>query len=262
MVNWVSVLFVGIFIISAVALSDFLIKIRNLVAIWRAGETDIEALSSGIHGVAGTADVHRETVTAPLSGQECLGYEVEIQNQRVQNESSDTVHKVTEAVPFIVRDGTGELLVDPGDEPHGLRFEDTIEEEVEATESLPPQFESYLNELDDVDHEAYDSGDGFLARFDASTHVFWERRLDVGEETYVLGAVRVDHEVPAEFSITGNAAEGQLAAIRQRLTSPFIVGDRHSNDVARSLAIDAGVVGFVALLALIVSVAFLFKYGV
>jgi hypothetical protein len=72
----------------------------------------ISALGSDTPGrVVGTARTHRETLEAPLTGRECLYYEVEVTEKRGKH--TRRVLREVEGVEFVVDDGSGRALVDP-----------------------------------------------------------------------------------------------------------------------------------------------------
>lgn len=87
-------------------------RLRGLL---REGEPDpVAALraTGGLVGVEGTVVAHGETVTGPMTGEDAVL--VEYERGRNEDGRYEPVEGRLEAVPFLVEDDTGRVLVDPG----------------------------------------------------------------------------------------------------------------------------------------------------
>ncbi|WP_255197974.1 E3 ubiquitin ligase family protein [Halorarius litoreus] len=98
----------------------------NVRAIRTTPTTDAGFVSPGTTEVVGTVHA-RTTLEAPLTGTECVAYEwqIEEKDRDAGNllKDWDTLEQGGGTVPFAVRDGTGEVLVDPAKKGPGVSDE-------------------------------------------------------------------------------------------------------------------------------------------
>jgi hypothetical protein len=180
----------------------------------------------------GTVEAAEGTLTAPLTGEECVvvGYRVrEYKRAMSLQKEWRTVEAGTLAVPFYLHDGTGGVLVTP---PNGLGG-DYISEHGE-----------YDLSHECFERERYDEGDGYPAnvgRFlrdhtavaPTSDHdrEIMQKALPVGTDVLVSGdaelADRVDSADPA-------AEASSLAVTRDADTELYLVSDRSAGQLALS----------------------------
>lgn len=92
-------------------------RLRRLVA--RGDPTSVADLSPGgdLGAVQGTVETHAGTVRGPASGDPAVL--VEYERGRNRDGRYDPVEGRVEAVPFLVDDGTGRVLVDPAGYEYG-----------------------------------------------------------------------------------------------------------------------------------------------
>lgn len=155
----------------------FRYRTRRVVSV---GELDADAGQVVVSGVARRTD---EVIQAPLTGRECLAYawrEVALQTQRGLDGSIGTWGRRGRtgrgAVPFLVEDSTGSVLVDPRDA--SLR----LAEELVADPVNVPDEPSAVDRADDL--------------LGAQSHDrrYYESRLDDGETVTVSGRVESSSE--------------------------------------------------------------------
>jgi len=77
--------------------------------------SDVVSAEEGMIEVEGEIEPSGRTLTAPISGEECVAYEYQgTQTQHMINSTySSVVEFGREGIPFYVDDGTGRVLVDP-----------------------------------------------------------------------------------------------------------------------------------------------------
>lgn len=137
-----------------------------------------------VSGVARRAD---DALTAPLSGRNCLGYAWRTAEFRTMRSLDGSIDNWGErgasgrdAVPFVVEDGTGSVLVDPTNAELRLA-EEWVRDPVDAPD------------LPDEDPSARDLIEDLLGIRTHSVR-YYESRLDEGETVTVRGRVAPDAE--------------------------------------------------------------------
>lgn len=155
------------------------------VRLRRTAPTPVSALSEAggrvvVTGVARRAD---RTVTAPFTGRDCLAYSWHVDAVTPERSRDgvqfrrNVVDRGREAVPFLVDDGTGTVLVDPAGSD--LRL---AESWVEDYRPDPADRGDLVFDMEGFpDWEQYDRR-------------YHEARLDEGETVSVHGTVRADGE--------------------------------------------------------------------
>ena len=154
-------------------------SIMGYVRMRRTDPTDVRSIRPEMDVVelTGTARPAGSALTAPLSRGDALAYDYD-----VRVESGDDSHRVegdAENVPFVLDDGTGEVLVNP----NGARW--SLEEQqwkIDDGEEPPASLREYLDEND---------GDGAASSvLYKRDRYFREERLEPGEDVYVYGPVK------------------------------------------------------------------------
>jgi E3 ubiquitin ligase len=169
------------------AFRDF--RVRRLIQ--NTPTARIRSMAMGLVEVNGQI-VQRSEHLAPFSGQACAYWQVDI-STRGRNNSWTVVHRNASGSPFFVRDDTGLALVYP------KGAECRVQHQVEETclgISLPDCYVHYMD----------DERLAFRHVWRLSTLRFRERRLDEGQNVYVLGTA-----VPRSQVMTVSQDE-QLAA--------------------------------------------------
>lgn len=140
------------------------------------GELSDDADRVVVSGVARRAD---EVVRAPLSGEECLAYAWRVAELQTQRRFDSEIGRWGRrgrsgrgAVPFLVEDGTGSVLVDPD----GAEFR-LAEEWVRDPVDVPDDRPSAVDRADD------------LLGIGTHDRRYYESRLDDGETVTVRGRV-------------------------------------------------------------------------
>lgn len=126
------------------------------------------------------------TVTAPLTGTECLAYSYDVEQFGPVGDHGawKTLTTGMGGVDFVVEDDTGRVAVDPsGAEFH---FEDH-RETVSPGEDMPEHLAEFVAASPDVDPQDL-TVNLLVTEFTMGQRQrFTERRLDVGEQVYVYG---------------------------------------------------------------------------
>lgn len=195
---WLFLLVVGVALVGYAA--D---QVANVRAILGTPTGDAGFVGSGRVELEGAVHA-REVLTAPVTGAECVAYEWQIEEyDRDPGDALkdwDTLVQGGATVPFAVRDGTGEVLVDPAKRDATADTTERPADGVTAREGwlssgMPPYFD--LPEADEVVVEAGAEPPEPVAalletrehrdRVSAHKRRFTERRLEAGTEVYVLG---------------------------------------------------------------------------
>ena len=180
--------------------------------------------------VSGTAEATDGDERAPLSGEPCLVWALRVREHRGLSHCGHpgVVHEAHGGEPFVIRDGTGRVRVDPEALPLGgwsLAVGPGGDGGWRASEDLPRRVASYRDEHDlgpDPDHRIYE-----------------ERRLAAGDDVTASGSV--------------SRADGLGALAGDGFIHAEETGDLHR---ALRRRVRAGAVGAVAMAAGIVGLLF------
>ncbi len=193
------------------------LPIRDLV--YHDGTVEIE----------GTARIDEECATAVFSGTDCLAYEYEVQEYQSSGKSSSwqTLKQGGRAVPFLVEDTSGSVLVEPTAPELHL---DSWRFRVEGGEEPPERIANFIDFVDEVDSQQK-SVNLVITELDyGNDQRFIERRLEPGEPVYVYGTV--------ERAAAGEWGSGRVDG---KLTdgggsSPLIISDSSEQKAIRRIA--------------------------
>lgn len=220
----------------------------GLVTFW----TWVRIRGSGVRHVADVqpgaaveleAEAHpvTTTLTAPLTGTECLAHGYEVEAHRPDQDRSSDWHTVgvgVESTPFRLEDATGVVTVDPA----GATFHvspSTATEFVERGSDDIPQGVEEVATLADVDLS--EGASGLPPALSEDRYRFSERfRIEPGETVYVSGVATAEGA-----GLVIDAPRGAAARAKGLLTAPFIVSDASEARLERSLLRSA--VGLTAL---------------
>lgn len=182
--------------------------------------SEVESAAVGAVELVGTAEPAEATVSAPLSGEECVVVDYEVEEYKRHDDLTKewvTVDSAVVAEPFYVNDGTGRMLVDASERSshYDVSEENRAEEEYEATGAQPGAVDGFL-----VEHA------------DVPPHVDHPRRytqavIPVGAEAYVFGDVETaaDAGPPVEPG-------SKLVVTRDEDTEMFLVSDKTEGELA------------------------------
>lgn len=201
------------------------------LAVTRSSFDHAGSTLSGRVAVSGTVEPATETLTSPFGGEECccgrwwvherdrslLGYGRPI---------TTTPYLDTASVPFVLDDGTGEVVVDPA----GSRFlfDDTTRLRVPGADEPPATVAAFI-----ADHESLDETE--------TRRTYVESTVRPGDEVVVAGTVTTDADpYPGQPTITGTESRGSLVAAG----SPDAVTERLRKRVHYGLGL-----GFVLIIA-------------
>lgn len=214
------------------------VGIGNLPRYRRVRRTDaaIDATDrAGRVTVSGTAETADGEERAPLSGEPCLAWALRVREHRGLSHRGHpgVVHEAHGGEPFVVRDATGRVRVDPEALPlegWSLAVGPDGDGGWRASEDLPERVTSYRDEHDlgpDPDHRIYE-----------------ERRLAAGDDVTASGTVE------RRQGLGGLSGDGFLRAVpadelRQGLRRRARVG------VVGAAAMVAGTVGLLAVTGLV-----------
>lgn len=152
--------------------------------------TRVRDLRPGTAEVKGTARPVDEgdVMESPITFADSLATHVEVEEYESSSDSGGswkTIHEESEAVPFLVDDGTGEVRVEFP--PEGRLNVELVRTRVGGGEEPPDPIRRYVEEEADVDEATrYDLG--LLSVGDRRRYS--EGVIEPGEEAYVLGRAR------------------------------------------------------------------------
>jgi len=179
--------------------------------------------------VEGTARIDEECATAVFSGTDCLAYEYEVQEYKSSGKSSSwqTLKQGGRAVPFLVEDASGSVVVEPvAPELHleSWRFR------VAGGEKPPERIANFIDFVDEVDSQQK-SVNLVVTELDyGNDQRFIERRLEPGEPVYVYGTVeRADLGEWGSGRVDGKLTHGDGS-------SPLIISDTSERQALRRIA--------------------------
>ncbi|MFW5984517.1 MAG: GIDE domain-containing protein, partial [Halobacteria archaeon] len=132
------------------------LKQRNLIR--NTATAKARSVPMGTVEVEGKARAD-EPLTSPFGGEDCVVCEYDVEEYRITDDGREwrTVNSGTEALPFRVDDGTGEVRVEPDGAEFSLERDTRIE--VDGSEEPPETIRKFLEEDDTED-------DGFSKLFD------------------------------------------------------------------------------------------------
>ncbi len=225
MVSVGAALFAGIFVLVGAAMVVLgVVRLRRWWTMRRMDPHDGLTVETGLQEFEGRAHAVGQTITSPYGGAESLicTHKVERYSHGGEGSNWRRVDGDDWAVPFELRGESGRTVaVNPGNANHLLTEE--LHVDTREDESLPPRVQSYIDEeLGEID-ASFDVGPVSLGG--DKRYRFTEKRLDDGEEVYVLGPVR-----PASGAVPTSEARYEIApedrGWRDTLFgTPFVVAD-------------------------------------
>jgi hypothetical protein len=189
----------------------------------------------------GAARVHEETLEAPVSGRDCLGYEYEVEEYSSSGEGSgwDTVDSGGTTVPFLLETDTGTVLVSDADP--SLAINDGKQQvTLDSHEEVPEPIRRFVQRNQEVDPVGGHTIDLKLTEIHTGKRRrYTEYPLLPGETTYVTGVgnspATASIHVPREASALVRGPErepsGILGQVKRRLWPlSFLVADSPMNE--------------------------------
>lgn len=160
---------------------------------------------------------------APFTGEPCVVYECKVEEYHSDDDGGDwhTIYSNRKAPPFLLRDETGELVVDPADAEWALGDWDYRKELNENESSLRIK-EFVKNQLNESSVLDVDLLGGERRRFS-------ENRLHPEDDVYVLGAA-----TPVEDHPQLDANVSDLFLGMDHNTGLFYLSDRSESEIIRS----------------------------
>lgn len=199
--------------------------VRNLTTamVVRRHWTDLSSVSEGRIAVTGRSASEGQTVTAPLTGTECLAYAVPMSVEAVDSADGTggggmrSVDEFEDTVTFRLEDGVGTARVDSTDAEFRLAEKDVVEGHYE--DDLSEEVRS-LMEQSEYDFDPVDAEIG-AADVRSTTGKFRmkEHRLDEGTSTFLFG--RATRDDRGETLLTD--PDGTLSAVEDRVMEPFLI---------------------------------------
>lgn len=192
---------------------------RSLVA--NTPTSKVRSLAVGVVEVEGDAKAVEEALKAPLSGNDCVLYEYEIEEYRSSGDDSDwvTIDSGKKEQPFYIDDGTGEVVVDPSGAD--LRLPRDERYRVGSFDELPDTAQGFVRDNPDVDTQTDE--------WFEEDRRYTERQIAAGQTVYVFGKAlpRVGHS---------SATNPDNAVINtDRNTPMFVISDRSESEVMSSM---------------------------
>lgn len=214
--------------------------LRNYVAFSWSTPADVADVdgSAGTVELTGWARPVDDPLSSPFLGEDTLTYEWRLYQRKRIDSNDQWVDRGEERASFLLADGTGQILIDPGGATLALEEEVVLET---GDETPPP--EPAREKLGELGREvAADSPDEFLER------KFYASRLDPGDEVHVYGPVQPG---PAEDAPKG-AVRPYVGTDSDGESGRFVVTDSREEETKQrhlTAALRWGVAG-VGLLAL------------
>jgi hypothetical protein len=182
--------------------------------------TDIFSLSTGTSGpisVSGTAGQYEETLLSPFTGTDCLALEYEVEERRTTQHGTSWVEidSGRAAVPFLLEDETGSVLVEPTRVRLGLDESKTID--VDGGDPPPDRIREFIEQNADVDSEERTWDLKIIELNVGDDRRYIERRLDPGESVTVFGEARNEPGV--------STRAGQVNAVLVAGSHPLILSE-------------------------------------
>lgn len=169
-------------------------KLRPAYHVYRGDTDDVVTVerAEGPVELEGTASIADETLSAPLTNRECLAYEYEVEEYQSSGKHSswNTVETGSGAVQFRLEDETASVQVDPGGTTLALTTTTTVE--VDGGEPEPDPIKAFLETESDLDSENTALDLRVVEIATGNDRRYHERRLEAGDDVYVLGQSRYD----------------------------------------------------------------------
>jgi hypothetical protein len=205
-------------------------------------DTVSDATAGGRVDLEGTARTHEETLEAPVSGRDCLGYEYTVEEHAPSGRGSDwnTVDDGGTTVPFLLDTETGTVLV--SDENPSLAINDDRKRvRLDSDEDVPGPVQRFVERNHEVDPVGGRTLDLKLTEVHTGrTRRYTEYALVPGETAYVAGVgespagagVPVPREASALIRAPGGVdTSGVLGRAERRLWPlSFLVADSPMSD--------------------------------
>ena len=159
--------------------------------------TDVFSLTTGITGpisISGIATRYEDELVSPFTGTDCFAFEYEVQERDIRTDSTTDGNSNTTweqidsghaAVPFLLEDDTGTVLVDPTQVRFGLDTSEKIH--VDGGDRPPAHIQQFIEADPDVDSEEHTIDLQIFEFKTGDDRRYIERRLDPGETVTVFG---------------------------------------------------------------------------
>lgn len=230
MVSVTILVFGGLFLLIGLAMTAF--GGSGLRKWWTMRQMDPNSmvLEPGLQEFEGRAHAVDRTVTAPFTSSESLISVTHVERYDSGDEGSnwDTVTKDVETVPFEIEHSGARVAVDPENASHLLT--DEFQVNTKGSDDLPPQVREYaeenLNTGSTIDIGPIEVG--------GRRHRFTEKRLDDGEDVYVLGpAEQNPASVPGGSDARLAIAPDERGWRQKLLGDPFVVSDTGEEEATK-----------------------------
>lgn len=197
--------------------------LREVSAIWQVvggTTTDIFSLSTGTNGptsISGTALQYEDTLVSPFTGSDCLALAYEVSELRTTNNGASWVEidSGRAAIPFLLEDDSGSVLVEPTRVRLGL--DESTRTEVDGGDPPPARIQEFIERNDDVDSEERTWDLKVVELNVGNDRRYIERRLDPGESVTVFGEARDEPGV--------STRAGQVNAVLAAGSHPLIISE-------------------------------------
>lgn len=176
----------------------------------------VRSIALGRTELEGTAQVVEETVDAPVTGQECLyaDWEIEEYTKSGDNRTWSTLETGSVGVPFYLEGDTGKVLVDdPTDATATLSEQCETVQELDS-DTIPATSVKQLCERQDISPTA------------SNRRRYTQRILEPATGCYVLGEA-VERDEPA-----GPRNQDRIVIQRDRTSDRFIISDKDEEQLA------------------------------
>jgi hypothetical protein len=229
MVSVGMLLFVGLFVLSGLGL---VVVGGNGFRKWwtmRAVDPGDFRIEPGLQEFEGRAYAAEDPLTTPFTESESILCEYTVERYDHDDDGSnwDTVSSDVGSVPFEVDDGGATVAVDPAHADYLLTEEFQVD--TSDVEELPPRVQGYATRNLEMG-SAIELGPIAVG---GRRYRFTEKRLDDGEEVYVIGPTEVgSRPAPGDSTARAVVAPGERNWRQKLLGDPFVVSDT-SEEAAR-----------------------------
>lgn len=189
--------------------------------------SEVESAAVGAVELTGTVERAAGTVTAPLTAEECVVVDYEVEEYKRHDDLAKewvTVDSAVVAEPFYLNDGTGRMLVDPPEwsSNYDVSEENRRREGFDSTAAQPDALDAFL-----VDHTGASPTSGYPRRYTQEV-------IPVGSEAFVFGDAESAEDVEVAVDLgaaSAGAALSDLVVTEDEDTEMFLLSDKRQDEL-------------------------------
>lgn len=186
--------------------------------------SEVESAAVGAVELTGAVEPAAGTVTAPLTGEECVVVDYQVEEYKRHDDLAKewvTVEGDVLAEPFYMNDGTGRMLVDPpgSSTNYDVSEENRAREEYESTAAQPDALDAFI-----VEHTDLSPTSGYSRRYTQEV-------IPVGEEAFVFGDAESAADVEVVLDGVEPASEPELVVTEDDDTEMLLISDKREEEL-------------------------------